>query len=91
VPAPFAARIPLAAHQKAADYTIARTRFGMLHMAFSAAVLMIALTGPNTGTSSLVSHLLVTVVVFAVAKYRWLNHSSNKRTLTEIPTDEAAQ
>jgi STE24 endopeptidase len=28
VPAEFAAKIPLAAHQKAADYTVARTRFG---------------------------------------------------------------
>ncbi|AVO48422.1 peptidase M48 [Melaminivora suipulveris] len=40
VPPAFAGRIPLAAHQKAADYTIARTRFGMLHMAFSAALLL---------------------------------------------------
>ena len=38
VPAAFAGRIPLAAHQKAADYTIAKTRFGLLEMAISAAV-----------------------------------------------------
>lgn len=38
VPAAFASRIPLAAHQKAADYTIAKTRFGLLEMAISAAV-----------------------------------------------------
>ncbi|MCC6072747.1 M48 family metallopeptidase [Massilia sp. GCM10020059] len=30
VPAEFASRIPLDAHQKAADYTVAKTRFGML-------------------------------------------------------------
>lgn len=40
VPAAFASRIPLAAHQKAADYTIAKGRFGMLEMAFSTAVLL---------------------------------------------------
>ncbi len=38
VPAAFAERIPLAAHQKAADYTIAKTRFGLLEIALSAAV-----------------------------------------------------
>ena len=31
VPAEFAARIPLPAHQKAADYTVVRTRFGLFH------------------------------------------------------------
>ncbi|MEJ6000399.1 M48 family metallopeptidase [Paucibacter soli] len=40
VPAAFAATVPLAAHQKAADYTVARSRFGILNMAFSAAVLI---------------------------------------------------
>ena len=40
VPAPFAERIPLAAHQKAADYTIAKARLGLLEMALGAAVLL---------------------------------------------------
>ncbi|MGB9990650.1 M48 family metallopeptidase [Massilia sp. SM-13] len=40
VPAEFAATIPLAAHQKAADYTIARTKFGMFNMLVNAAVLI---------------------------------------------------
>lgn len=40
VPAPFAARIALTAHQKAADYTLARTRFGLLQLAFGSAVLL---------------------------------------------------
>lgn len=40
VPAAFAATIPLAAHQKAADYTLAKGRFGLLAMAFGAAVLL---------------------------------------------------
>ncbi|WP_313082081.1 M48 family metallopeptidase [Pulveribacter sp.] len=40
VPVPFAARITLTAHQKAADYTLARTRFGLLQLAFGSAVLL---------------------------------------------------
>ena len=40
VPAAFAATISLASHQKAADYTLAKARFGMLEMAFAAAVLL---------------------------------------------------
>lgn len=40
VPAPFAQRIALAAHQKAADYTITKARLGMLEMALGAAVLL---------------------------------------------------
>jgi STE24 endopeptidase len=40
VPAPFDATIPLDAHRKAADYTIAKTRFGLLTTAFEAAVLV---------------------------------------------------
>ncbi len=40
VPAAFASTISLAAHQKAADYTIAKSRFGLLEMAFGAAVLL---------------------------------------------------
>jgi STE24 endopeptidase len=40
VPAAFAHTITLAAHQKAADYTIAKARFGLLEMALGAAVLV---------------------------------------------------
>ncbi|CDS54426.1 CAAX prenyl protease 1, putative [Polaromonas sp. CG9_12] len=40
VPAAFASTISLPSHQKAADYTIAKTRLGMLEMAFAAALLM---------------------------------------------------
>jgi STE24 endopeptidase len=40
VPAEFAEKIPLSAHQKAADYTVARTQFGLIHLAVNAAVLM---------------------------------------------------
>ena len=40
VPAMFRRTVTLAAHQKAADYTIAKTRFGLLELAFGAAVLL---------------------------------------------------
>src|SRR6476469_3697730 len=40
VPAAFASTVPLAAHQKAADYTIAKSRVGLLEMAWSAAILL---------------------------------------------------
>jgi STE24 endopeptidase len=40
VPAEFAERIGLDAHQKAADYTIAKTKFGLLSLFFSVLVLL---------------------------------------------------
>ncbi|WHZ12852.1 MAG: putative integral membrane endopeptidase [Burkholderiaceae bacterium] len=40
VPAPFDATVPLAAHQRAADYTVAKARFGLLELAFGAVVLL---------------------------------------------------
>ena len=40
VPAAFAANISLAAHQRAADYTLAKARLGLLSTAFGTAVLL---------------------------------------------------
>lgn len=40
VPAPFAGTVTLAAHQKAADYTLTHGRFGLLTAAFGTALLM---------------------------------------------------
>jgi STE24 endopeptidase len=40
VPSEFAATVPLAAHQKAADYTVARTRLGLLQTLYGGAVLI---------------------------------------------------
>jgi STE24 endopeptidase len=40
VPAEFASSIPLAAHQKAADYTVAKTKFGLATLLFSSLVLI---------------------------------------------------
>ena len=40
LPASFAGAIPLAAHQKAADYTVAKTRLGMIDTLLDAAILL---------------------------------------------------
>ena len=40
VPTPFAQTISLGAHQKAADYTIAKSRFGLVEMAWGAVILL---------------------------------------------------
>lgn len=40
VPAEFAEKIPLHAHQKAADYTVARTKFGLFTLLVNTAVLI---------------------------------------------------
>jgi STE24 endopeptidase len=40
VPAEFAEKIPLAAHQKAADYTVARTKFGLFALLINTLVLV---------------------------------------------------
>ncbi len=40
VPAPFDVQVPLDAHQKAADYTLAKGRLGMVGLLFNAALLM---------------------------------------------------
>lgn len=40
VPAAFASTISITSHQKAADYTITKARFGLLELAFGAAVLL---------------------------------------------------
>jgi STE24 endopeptidase len=40
VPAAFASTVTAAAHHKAADYTLAKGRFGLLHSAFGAAMLL---------------------------------------------------
>lgn len=41
VPAAFARTMTLEVHQKAADYTIAKSRFGLVEMAWSAAMLLV--------------------------------------------------
>ncbi len=75
VPAEFAAKIPLAAHRKAADYTVAKTRFGLLAALWSGLVLigftllgglqalsqaLLALAGPGMG------YQVLLVVAFSV-------------------------
>ncbi len=75
VPAEFAPKVPLAAHQKAADYTIAKTRLGIVTMLWGGVVLigftllgglqalstlLLGLTGPG------MAHQIALVVAFAV-------------------------
>ena len=75
VPAEFAPKVPLAAHQKAADYTVARTRFGIASMLWGGVVLvgftllgglqaissaLLGVTGPG------MAHQMALVVAFAV-------------------------
>jgi STE24 endopeptidase len=59
VPAAFASAITLAAHQKAADYTVTKTRFGLLELAAGTVVLMgwTLLGGLNAVNQALVSWL----------------------------------
>lgn len=75
VPAEFAPKIPLAAHQKAADYTVAKTRLGLLGALWGGAVLVgFTLLGGLQALSSAVLqltgpgmlHQILLVVAFAV-------------------------
>ena len=63
VPAAFAATVTLAAHQRAADYTIARSRLGLLAMSFSTAVLL--------GWTLLGGLDQLNVVLFEAIQPRW--------------------
>ena len=60
VPTPFASFVGLTAHQKAADYTIAKTRFGLVELAIGATVLLgwTLLGGLNTLNRTLGSWLV---------------------------------
>ena len=58
VPAEFAEKIPVAAHQKAADYTIAKTKFNLLMLLFNSGVLIaFTLLGGLQWLSNSVLHL----------------------------------
>jgi STE24 endopeptidase len=58
VPAEFTAQVPLAAHQKAADYTLAKTRFGIASLLWNGLVLVgFTLFGGLQALSTWVLHL----------------------------------
>lgn len=76
VPARFAATVPLASHQKAADYTIAKVRFGVLELALGSAVLLgwtllggldalnqLLLAGVGSGMAQQIALVLAFVVI----------------------------
>ena len=65
VPAAFAAKITLAAHQKAADYTITKTRFGLLELAWGAAI---TLAWTLLGGLAALNQLLVDVMGHGIAQ-----------------------
>jgi STE24 endopeptidase len=74
VPAAFADRIGLPAHQKAADYTVERTRFGMLETSVDAIVLLALTLGGGlawlvawTGTLSSSTLLQDLALIAAIA------------------------
>ncbi|NNG23708.1 M48 family metallopeptidase [Telluria aromaticivorans] len=75
VPAEFAPKVPLAAHQKAADYTVAKTRLGLVSLLWGGLVLigftllgglqalsnvLLGVTGPG------MAHQMALVAAFAV-------------------------
>lgn len=45
VPSPFRGKVPLKAHRKAADYTVTRTRFGMIEALYGTAILLLWTVG----------------------------------------------
>lgn len=65
VPAAFAEKITLAAHQKAADYTITKTRFGLLELAWGA---VIVLAWTLLGGLSALNQLLVELMGHGMAQ-----------------------
>jgi STE24 endopeptidase len=65
VPPAFAEKITLAAHQKAADYTITKTRFGLLELAWGAAII---LAWTLLGGLSAVNQMLVAVMGPGIAQ-----------------------
>ena len=72
VPAEFASRIGLSSHQRAADYTAAKVRLGMIELVFDAAVLVgLTLLGGlqliDLWVSTLTTHDLLRQVLLIVA------------------------
>jgi STE24 endopeptidase len=79
VPDQFAGRIELSAHRKAADYTVARTRFGVLSLVVEIALLLVLtfggglqalddlwsarLSGPGYGVALIFSVMLISALV----------------------------
>jgi len=76
VPEPFRGKIPLTAHRKAADYTVTRTRFGMVEAVYGTTVLLLwTVCGGlelldnawrSVGWSPLVTGTLFILSVFAI-------------------------
>lgn len=65
VPTAFADKVPLQAHQKAADYTVAKARFGMIELAWGAAI---AICWTLLGGLSALNQLLAAVMGFGITQ-----------------------
>ena len=72
VPPAFAGKVSLAAHQKAADYTMTKTRFGLLELAWGAAIVLAwtllgGLSYVNEWLAGMMGHGIVQQVCLLVA------------------------
>lgn len=72
VPPAFAGKVSLAAHQKAADYTMTKTRFGLLELAWGAAIVLAwtllgGLSYVNEWLADVMGHGIVQQVCLLVA------------------------
>ena len=72
VPPAFAGKVSLAAHQKAADYTMTKTRFGLLELAWGAAIVLAwtllgGLSYLNEWLAGMMGHGIVQQVCLLVA------------------------
>ena len=72
VPPAFAGKVSLAAHQKAADYTMTKTRFGLLELAWGAAIVLAwtllgGLSCVNEWLADVMGHGIVQQVCLLVA------------------------
>ena len=72
VPPAFAGKVSLAAHQKAADYTMTKTRFGLLELAWGAAIVLAwtllgGLSYVNEWLAGVMGHGIVQQVCLLVA------------------------
>ena len=72
VPPAFAGKVSLAAHQKAADYTMTKTRFGLLELAWGAAIVLAwtllgGLSCVNEWLAGMMGHGIVQQVCLLVA------------------------
>lgn len=60
-----------------------------LFMCFSGTLLILVLSGPDAGLTDLFTNLLICILIYGAAKFRWMNRTQQK-SYTEITVDEAS-